>query len=508
MKSKISIDLHKLSRFVNLFLPILAIIFFLAGLKLSFYYHFLTVSFLFATALNVFYLYLQNGHALLRNFGLLAQGRYMLESVGPELRQYLYASDTEEKPFNRLERAEVYRKSQNIDSASSFGSLHTFDATELKIRHSLFPTPTSELTPYSLTFGEERGIENTHTIRKPYIISAMSYGALGKNAVRALARGAKLADITMNTGEGGYPKYHLMEGCDLIFQLGTAKFGVRNKDGTLNEEKLKEIADKPTIKMIEIKLSQGAKPGKGGLLPKEKISDEIAELRGVSKEHDVVSPAFHSECKDYTSLTQFIKRVQNIANIPVGIKLCIGDLAQFENMIQEFKKQDIFPDWITIDGSEGGTGAAPRAFIDRVGMPLLPALKGANDALNEAGVRNRLKLLASGKLIGPGRQMLAFCLGADAICSARGFMLSLGCIQAIQCGSNACPVGITTHDPKLEHGLDISIKAARVRNYVNNLKHDIDELVAATGCQSINDLSFKHLYVPADSSISPHVPNN
>lgn len=508
MKSKISIDLHKLSRFVNLTLPVLTIVFFLAGLKLSFYYHFLTVAFLFATSLNVFYLYLQNGHALLRNFGILAQGRYMLESVGPELRQYLYASDTEEKPFNRLERAEVYRKAQNMDSASSFGSLHTFDATELKIRHSMFPTPSAELIPYKLTFGEERGIKQTHTITKPYIISAMSYGALGQNAVQALARGAKMAEITMNTGEGGFPKYHLMEGCDLIFQMGTAKFGVRNQDGSLNEEKLKEIAKQPSVKMIEIKLSQGAKPGKGGLLPKEKISDEIAELRGVSKERDVVSPAFHSECKDYDSLAKFIKRVQDLTEIPVGIKMCMGDVEQFERLISEFKAQDIYPDWITIDGSEGGTGAAPRAFIDRVGMPLLPALQGANDALVAAGIRNRLKLLASGKLIGPGRQMLAFCLGADAICSARGFMLALGCIQAIQCGSNTCPVGITTHDPKLQGGLDIDVKAARVKNYVNNLQHDLDELVAATGCKKINELGFRHLYVPADSSISPHVPNN
>jgi glutamate synthase domain-containing protein 2 len=507
MKSKISIDLHKLSRFVNLALPVLTIVFFLAGLKLSFYFHFLTVALLFTTCLNAFYLYLQKGHALLKNFGILAQGRYMLESVGPELRQYLFASDTEEKPFNRIERSEVYRKAQNIDSASSFGSLHTFDATELKIRHSMFPTPTAELIPYSLTFGEERGIEKTHTIDKPYIISAMSYGALGQNAVRALARGAKQAGITMNTGEGGYPKYHLMEGCDLIFQMGTAKFGVRHPDGSLDEEKLKNIADQPSVKMIEIKLSQGAKPGKGGLLPKEKITDEIAELRGVSKEHDVVSPSHHSECKDYLSLVKFIKRVQDISQIPVGIKMCIGNHEQFELLVQAFKIQNIFPDWITIDGSEGGTGAAPRAFIDRVGMPLFPALKGANDILIAAGVRNRLKVMASGKLIGPGRQMIALCLGADAICSARGFMLSLGCIQAIQCGSNTCPVGITTHDPKLQSGLDIEIKAARVKNYVNNLQHDLDELVAATGCKQINELNFKHLYVPAGSTISSNVSN-
>ncbi len=504
---KLSVDLHKLAKFVNLSLPILTIAFFMAGLRLSFYFHFATVTLFFLTIINAFYLYAQKGHAILRNFGILGQGRYILESLGPELRQYLFASDTEEKPFNRAERVEVYRKSLDIDSARSFGSLHEFDATELKIRHSMFPTDKEKHIPFKLTFGEERGIDNAYTISKPIIISGMSYGALGQNAVRALARGAKLAGIPMNTGEGGYPKYHLMEGCDLIFQMGTAKFGVRNEDGTLCEKRLEELAAEEPVKMIEIKLSQGAKPGKGGLLPKEKVTDEIATLRGVPKGRDVLSPAYHAECRDYASLTHFIVKIQDVSQLPVGIKLCLGNLSEFREMVHEFKRQDAFPDWITIDGSEGGTGAAPRAFIDRVGMPLFPALKGANDILLEAGVRNRLKLLASGKLIGPGRQMVAFCLGADAICSARGFMLSLGCIQAMQCGSNTCPVGITTHDPELQHGLDIAVKAVRVRNYVENLNKDLNELVAATGCRSINELSFDHLYVPAESTLAPYLRN-
>jgi len=215
----------------------------------------------------------------------------MLESVGPEMRQYLFANDTEERPFTRVERSEIYRKSKGLDSTSAFGSQLDFDNSEIKVRHSMYPTDKEDITPFSLVFGEERGIENSYTITKPYIISAMSYGALGQNAVKSLARGAKMAGIPMNTGEGGTPKYHMEEEGELIFQMGTAKFGVRNEDGSLNDEKLKKLASEKTIKMIEIKLSQGAKPGKGGILPKEKITPEIAELRGVPLGKDVISPA-------------------------------------------------------------------------------------------------------------------------------------------------------------------------------------------------------------------------
>ncbi len=508
MIGKLSIDLHKLAKFTNLAIPILAVLFFLAGFRFSFYFHFLTVTFLFLTVINLFYLHVQSSHSVLRNFGILGQGRYMLESIGPELRQYLFANDTEEKPFNRTERAEVYRKAQNIDSASSFGSQFEFDSSEIKIRHSMFPIGKDKLVPYRLTFGEERGITKTYTINKPFVISAMSYGALGEKAVRSFARGAKMAGIPMNTGEGGYPKYHLDEGCDLIFQMGTAKFGVRNEDGTLNDDKLKELAGKESIKMVEIKFSQGAKPGKGGLLPKEKITDEIAELRGVPKDRDVVSPSSHAECTDIENTVAFIKHVQDVTELPVGIKLCVGRPQQFEELVVEMKRQDVFPDWITVDGAEGGTGAAPKAFIDRVGMPLFPALKSVNDILTKNGVRDRLKLMASGKLVAPGRQMVAFCLGADAIYSARGFMLSLGCIQALQCGNNTCPVGITTHDPALQHGINIDAKAPRIANYVHNLEHDLEELLASAGCRSVKELTFDHLYVPSESTLHPFINAN
>jgi len=319
--ARLAVDLPKMAKSVNTSIPVITILFGLAGYFLSFYFHFGTVFFLLLTIINFHYRHIQTKHALLRNFGLVAQIRYIVESVGPEFRQYLYSSDTEERPFTRVERAEVYRKAKDIDSSSAFGSLLNFDSNEIKLRHSLYPVDKKDLEPYSLTFGEERGIKNKYTITKPFIISAMSYGALGEHAVRSLGRGAKMSGTLMNTGEGGYPKYHLMEECDLIFQMGTAKFGVRNKDGSLNDDKLRELAKNKNIKMIEIKFSQGAKPGKGGLLPKEKITKEISDLRGVPMNEDVISPPHHIECTNPSNTVNFIKRVQDVSELPVGIKM-------------------------------------------------------------------------------------------------------------------------------------------------------------------------------------------
>jgi|GEM_PF-1119966 len=279
MTGKIVVDLHKLAKFTNIALPLCTVAMFLAGRYISFYFHFLTVGFLFLSGVNFFYLHIQRGHSLLRNFGILAQGRYVLESIGPEFRQYLFASDTAEKPFNRTERGEVYRKAQNVDSASSFGSQKLFDATEIKIRHSMFPVGKSELEKYRMTFGEERGLASAYTLGKPYIISGMSYGALGENAVRSFARGAKLAGIPMNTGEGGYPKYHLKEGCDLIFQLGTAKFGARKSDGSLDPDAFQEICSQDSVKMVEIKF-KGLNPEKADCCRKKKSPKKYPSSAG------------------------------------------------------------------------------------------------------------------------------------------------------------------------------------------------------------------------------------
>ncbi len=500
------VDLHRTARAVNFTIAGMVVVFFLAGVYISFYFHFLTVTLIFLNVINVGYLFVQRRHALLRNFGILAQARYFLESLGPEFRQYWFASDTEERPFNRMERSEVYRKSLGVDSASSFGSLQEFDATEIKLRHSMFPTSADQSQPFEVTFGEERDLPTALTINKPIIIGAMSYGSLGVAAVRSLARGAKQAGIPMNSGEGGYPKYHLMEDCWLIFQMGTAKFGVRTPEGTLDDEKLRELASQPSVRMIEIKLSQGAKPGKGGLLPKEKISEEIAQLRGVPRDRDVVSPSSHVECRDIPSTVSFIQRVQKVSGLPTGIKLCLGHPREFRALVENMAARSIFPDWITVDGAEGGTGAAPKSFMDQVGMPLYPALSTIQQILIDQGVRDRLKLLASGKLINAGRMLVAMALGADACCTARGFMLSLGCIQALECGNNTCPVGITTHDPRLQHGIDIDSKSQRVANYVDGLSREFQQLLASTGKTSAHDLTWEDLYVPSRSVLASVIP--
>lgn len=500
-----SIDLHKISRFANLAIPSTAALAFLGGHFVSFYFHFLTVTFLLLTIINIFYLFIQKKHTILRNFGILGQARYIIESIGPEMRQYLFANDTEERPFNRIERSEIYRKSKGIDSASSFGSQLNFDNAEIKIRHSMYPIDRENIKQYALTFGEERGVKEPYTIHKPYIISAMSYGALGENAIRALSRGARLAGIAMNTGEGGIPKYHMAEGGELIFQMGTAKFGVRNDDSSLNTEKLKKLCAEPTIKMVEIKLSQGAKPGKGGLLPKEKITPEISTLRGVPMGQDVVSPAHHIECTCKKTTVAFIKNVQDACTIPVGIKLCLGKISDFHEIVLEMKAQDTFPDFIAIDGAEGGTGAAPKAFMDGYGMPLMPSLYAVNDILVREGVRNKLKIIAAGKLINSSKQFIALALGADAIYSARGFMLSIGCIQAMLCGNNTCPVGITTHDPSLQKGLIVQEKAKRVANYVHGLEHDFYEMLAAAGIKDTKNININQLYIPKDTALAGQI---
>ncbi len=497
--ARLAIDLPWIARYVNVGIVVFLVLFWYLGVNVSLGYHLGTAIFLVLFLINVYYRHIQRRHTLLRNFGIIAQARYMIESLGPELRQYLYASDIEEKPFSRVERAEVYRKAKNIDSSEAFGSLLNFDDEEIKLRHSLYPVDQKDLKKYSLTFGEERGIKNKYTINKPFIVSAMSFGALGMNAVRSIARGAKAGGIPMNTGEGGYPKYHLMEKCDLIFQMGTAKFGVRNPDGSLNCDKLRNLASKPEIKMIEIKFSQGAKPGKGGLLPKEKITEEISELRNVPMGQDVISPPHHIECTTPKNTVEFIKRVQDYSKLPVGIKMCVGSELEFRTLVKEMKKQKVYPDYISIDGAEGGTGAAPKSFMDNVGVPLFRALPLVQRILVEEKVRNRLKLLCAGKLISPGKQLTAMALGADAVYTARGFMLALGCIQALQCNKNTCPVGITSHNPRFQKGLIISDKSKKVTNYIMNLEHDFYELLASTGCKSVKELTADKAYIPRNA---------
>ena len=487
---RITMNLEKLSHFVNFFI----LFFFLLGVVLCFFYpsalvYSLTTLLFILNAVNFYYRHVQKTHTLLANFGILAQVRYIIESLGPEFRQYLYSSDVEGRPFNRVDRSDIYKKSKNIESSAAFGSLLNFNRSEMKLKHSMFPVLKTEIEKFSLTFGEERNLKQAYTIDKPIMIGAMSYGALGSKAIRALARGAFKAKIPLNTGEGGYPKYHLMEKSDLIFQMGTAKFGVRDSRGVLDEEKLRSLAQHPQVKMIEIKFSQGAKPGKGGLLPKEKITKEIAELRGVEMGKDVVSPPHHLECTDCKSTCLFIKRVQDVSELPVGIKFCLGQVDELAQLVKTMLEVDIFPDYIAIDGAEGGTGAAPKIFMDHVGWPIFEALPLVHQILEQVGVRQKTKLIASGRLVNSGKQMMALAQGADAIYTARGFMLALGCIQALRCNNNSCPVGITTHSKALMRGLDIEDKSERIKHYVHNLNHDYYEMLSSLGQKSFNSLN-------------------
>ena len=483
---KISLNLEKTADFLNIALFFLLLICIFVGWW--WVAGFLAV----INILNYYYLYVQKQHTLLSNFGVLALIRYFAESIGPEFRQYFYSSDTEEKPFNRIERADVYKKAKNREKSSAFGSLLDFDKNTLKLKHSFYPLDKKQIKPFKLCFGEHTS-RQSYTIQKAVMIGAMSYGALGRRAVQALSLGAKKAGIPLNTGEGGYPKHHLMGGADLIFQIGTAKFGVRNEDGSFNPDLLEKIARLNQVKMIELKFSQGAKPGKGGLLPKEKITSEIAELRGVPMGKDVISPAGHAECSSAGNTVKFIQQLKEISGLPVGIKFCLGSLKEFKELLSEMKTQDLYCDYMSIDGSEGGTGAAPKTFMDDLGYPLFPGLKIVQNLLEEQNIRSKMKLIASGKLISAGRQMMALSSGADAVYTARGFMLAIGCIQALRCNNNTCPAGITTHSEKLQKGLDIEEKSERIKNYVLNLDHYHYEMLAAMGITHFSHLNKNNL---------------
>lgn len=502
---RLAIDLQKIASQVSFALYALTFLFIVLTFVLSYWFSIGAVVFLIPLLIHINFKHVQRRHTLLRNFGIFGWARYLMEGVGPEMRQYFFLNDTEERPFNRTERAEVYRKAKNVDSAEAFGSQKEYNMSEIKLKHSFFPMLKEDVDDYRLTFGEERKLENSFTITKPFMISAMSFGALGKNAVRSLARGARMSGIAMNTGEGGFPKYHLLEKPDVIFQMGTAKFGCRNEDGSLNDEKLERIARIPEVRMIEIKLSQGAKPGKGGLLPKEKITREISKLRGVPMDKDVVSPPRHIECTDVRSTVKFIKRVQDVSKLPVGIKFCLGREDEFTALVKEMKKQKTFPDYIAVDGAEGGTGAAPKSFMDGLGLPVYSALDKVNYILKREKVRDKLKLVASGKLLNTRKQMLAFAHGADAIYIARGFMFALGCIQALQCNKDTCPVGITTHDPKLQRGLVIGDKARRVANYANNMNKEFKEILASMGVKNIKELKREHVYEPHKEGVKANM---
>lgn len=436
----------------------------------------------------------QTKSTLRRNYPVLARFRYIFEHMGEFFRQYFFAQDREEMPFNRAERSWVYRAAKNVDSTVAFGSSRVLtDPGTVFFVNCPFPSLAEDnVAPKPVTIGPY--CQQPYTTAALFNISGMSYGALSIPAIRALSKGAKMAGIWMNTGEGGLSPYHLEGGADLVFQIGTAKFGVRKKEGGFDEQKLKEVGAHAQVKMFEIKLSQGAKPGKGGILPGAKVNAEIAAIRGLAIGQDAISPNRHTDINSVQDLLDVIAYVRTTTGKPVGFKTVVGATGFFDDLFEAINKRGIesAPDFITIDSSDGGTGAAPMSLIDNMGLPIKESLPLVVDKLVEYDLRVRIKICASGKLITPAEATWAFCAGADFVNSARGFMFALGCIQSLQCNKNTCPTGITTHNKKLQYGLDPEDKAVRVMQYAKNMQKEIGVLAHACGVSAPRQLKREH----------------
>ena len=446
----------------------------------------------------------QTKQTIRRNYPVVGRFRYFFEHMGEFFRQYFFSMDREEMPFNRTQRSWCYQAAKNVDTTVAFGSsrdLHK-PGTTLFVN---CPYPTLKedaVEPEMVTIGQS--CKNPYITASLFNISGMSYGAISKPAVLALSKGAHGAGCWMNTGEGGLSPYLLEGGADIVFQIGTAKNGVRDVDGNLSDEKLREVAAIDQVKMFEIKLSQGAKPGKGGILPGAKVNKQIAEIRGVREGEDAISPNRHPDIRNDEDLLDMIKRIREVTGKPVGIKAVIGEAGWLDSLFTKIRKRgvDSAPDFITVDGAEGGTGAAPLPLIDDMGMPLKESLPLLVDKLNDYALRDQIKVVASGKLITPADVAWALCAGADFITSARGFMFALGCIQALQCNKNTCPTGITTHDKKLQRGLVPKEKAIRVMNYATNMVHEVCVLAHACGVKAPRQLRRHHARIVMPNGLS------
>jgi len=430
-----------------------------------------------------------------RNFPVIGRMRYWAEWMRPKVYQYFIESDTDGTPFNRLSRNVIYQRAKKVNDTTPFGTqLNVYEVGYEWLNHSIVPLDghKADLNPRVMVGGPD--------CKQPYSasilnVSAMSFGSLSKNAILALNGGAKLGNFAHNTGEGGLSPYHLQPGGDIIWQIGTGYFGCRNREGGFNREKFAERSKTPNVKMIEIKLSQGAKPGHGGILPAKKVTPEIAEIRHVEVGKDVISPPFHTAFKTPEEMMHFIKDLRELSGgKPVGFKLCVGRKLQFIAICKAMVKTGIMPDFITVDGGEGGTGAAPLEFSNYVGMPLRDALAFVHDALNGFAVRRHIRVIASGKVSSGFEIVKNLALGADMCNSARAMMLALGCIQALECNSNTCPTGVATQDPNLMKGLDVNNKKVRVRNFHHETVKSAVELMSASGIDHPRKLHRNFIY--------------
>ena len=431
-----------------------------------------------------FYDMIQTKHALKRTFPLVGRGRYMMEWLRPKMYQYFVESDIDGRPFNRTERSIVYQRAKREPDSTPFGTqLNVYAEGYEWMNHSI-----AAKNFHALNHNPRVTIGGADC-KQPYSasifnVAAMSFGSLSTNAVLALNAGAKIGGFAHNTGEGGLSEHHLAEGGDIIFQLGTGYFGCRDNEGNFSPQAFQKTVSYPSVKMIELKLSQGAKPGHGGILPAKKNTPEIAAIRGVESGTEVLSPPYHKAFKTPLELCYLIKQMRDLSEgKPVGFKLCVGHRSEFLGICKAMIQTGIKPDFITVDGGEGGTGAAPLEFSNFVGMPLIEALAFVHDALTGFDLRKDIKILASGKMVSGFHLLRAMALGADVCYSARAMMMALGCIQALECNKNTCPTGVATQDAELVAGLVVSDKKVRVANFHKATVDSFVELMGAAGLE-------------------------
>lgn len=439
----------------------------------------------------------QTRHAIRRNFPVVGRFRYLFEYLGEFFRQYFFAMDREEMPFNRAERSWVYRAAKGIDNTVAFGSTRDLRPVgSLLFVNCPFPTMEEDAREVSqITIGPY--CPKPYATNSLFNISGMSFGSISKPAVQALSLGAKMAGCWMNTGEGGLSDYHLEGGADLVFQIGTAKYGVRDEQGALSDAHLKQVAAHQQVRMFELKLSQGAKPGKGGILPAAKVTQEIALIRGIPAGLASISPNRHPDIDSVETLLDRISHIRSVTGKPTGFKAVMGASDWLDSLCEEILQRGMehAPDFITVDSADGGTGAAPMSLIDNMGLPLREGLPMLLDSLHKYGLRDRVKVICSGKMITPAEASWALCMGADFVVSARGFLFALGCIQALQCNKNSCPTGITTHDEGLQKGLNVADKSERVKRYAESMQKQIGVISHSCGVAEPHQLRRHHCRV-------------
>jgi glutamate synthase domain-containing protein 2 len=445
----------------------------------------------------------QPGDAIRRNYPVIGRFRNLFTKLGEFFRQYFFAMDREEMPFNRAQRDWVRHATRGKGNTIAFGSTRNLNVPGTPIFvPAVFP-PLDDQFAVTAPMEIGPGAAIPYKAKSIFNISGMSYGAISRPAVEALSRGAAQAGIWLNTGEGGLSPWHLTGNCDIVYQIGTAKYGVRDAEGHLSDDKLREVSDHPCVKMFEIKLAQGAKPGKGGILPGAKVDAEIARIRGIAVGQDSISPNRHAEVDDFDDLIDMICHIREVTGRPVGFKTVIGSSEAWEPFFERIvaRGADCAPDFIAIDGGEGGTGAAPMPLMDLVGMPLRDALPRMVDLRDRYGLKERIRMIAAGKLINPGDVAWAICAGADFVTSARGFMFALGCIQALKCNRNTCPTGITTHDPYLQRGLVVEDKYMKVAHYAKSVIKEVETIAHSVGVAEPRLMRRRHVrLVQADGT--------